>query len=138
MSKLIVTPKRSQFVSLPHYLLIDGKMIGLFKEQVSIHLPAGYHSVTLRSTFRFVENTVALSVGINECVILNYSDRERWWNILFNIDVLLWLIKRFSTFGEPWDTVYEVLSNGFFVIWMLRIWLIRKNYFQFTIKRASV
>ena len=74
----------------------------------------------------------------NECVILNYSDRERWWNILFNIDVLLWLIKRFSTFGEPWDTVYEVLSNGFFVIWMLRIWLIRKNYFQFTIKRASV
>jgi len=33
---------------------------------------------------------------------------------LFNVDLILWAAKRFVNIGEPWDTVYEVASNGFF------------------------
>ncbi len=136
MSELIIAEKRRQIVSLPHYLLIDGRMLGVFRGEAHIQMPAGRYKVTLRSSYRFIESSADISIGIDDCVSLLYADRERWWNILFNIDLVLWIAKRFITFSEPWDTLYEVASNGFFAIWLLRLWLIRKHYFTFTISHT--
>lgn len=58
------------------------------------------------------------------------TDKERWWNILFGIDLVLWLIRFFIEFPYPWNIVYEVVSNGFFALSLARIWFIRNKYFQ--------
>lgn len=49
------------------------------------------------------------------------TDKERWWNILFGIDLVLWLIRFFIEFPYPWNIVYEVVSNGFFALSLARI-----------------
>ena len=86
--------------------------------------------VTIRSAYKFIESTAQVHIAEGETLTLTFGDRECWWNWLFNLDLVLWLIKWFFDFGNYWDTVYEVASNGFFVLWLLRIWIIRKHYFQ--------
>jgi hypothetical protein len=89
--------------------------------------------VTVRSVYKFIEGSAMVEVGDDETVTCMVSDHEKWWNILFNVDLILWAAKRFVNIGEPWDTVYEVASNGFFAIWLLRLWIIRKRYFKIAI-----
>jgi hypothetical protein len=38
---------------------------------------------------------------------------------------------------EPWGTIYEMVSNGFFAVWLLRIWIIRKSYFNIEEKQPK-
>lgn len=66
-----------------------------------------------------------------------FSDRDRAWNRLFNIDLVLWILKRLLHVPEPWGTIYEIVSNGFFIVWLLRIWIIRKHYFDISVSRAD-
>lgn len=79
--------------------------------------------------YKFIEGSEEVYVPINETKLLTFSDRDKIWNWLFNLDIVLWLIKRFAHVPEPWGTIYEIVSNGFFAIWLLRIWIIRKHYF---------
>ena len=39
-------------------------------------------------------------------------------------------MKRLLHLPEPWGLIYEILSNGFFAVWLLRVWIIRKKYFK--------
>ncbi len=134
MSYLYVKPKKKYLVELPHYVLVNDQVLGLVKGQVvRIHLPAGSYKVTVRSVYKFIEGSAMVEVGDDETVTCMVSDHEKWWNILFNVDLILWAAKRFVNIGEPWDTVYEVASNGFFAIWLLRLWIIRKRYFKIAI-----
>ncbi len=136
MSFLYIKPKKKHLVELPHYLLVNGQMLGLVRgETVRVHLPAGSYKLTVRSIYKFIEGSAIVDVGEDETVTCLISDRELWWNILFNVDLILWVAKRFVNIGEPWDTVYEVASNGFFAIWLLRLWIIRKRYFKIEIQK---
>lgn len=115
---------------LPHYLLINGQMIGVMKGEVKINVPPGHYQLTIRSMYRFIESTVEVEVAPGSTTVLTFGDRERLWNWLFNLDIVLWIAKRFVNVPEPWGTVYEIVSNGFFAIWLLRVWVIRKRYFS--------
>jgi len=131
MALLVICPKRKQIFNLPHYLLINGQQLGLMKgEPVKIQLPAGNYKITIRSAYKFIESTIVVQIRDEESKKVVFSDREKFWNWLFNLDLVLWLIKRFVRIVEPWDTIYEIVSNGFFAIWLLRIWIIRKKYFK--------
>ena len=131
---LTISPKRKQIINIPHYLLVNGQMLGIMKgKPVNIQMPAGSYEITIRSIYKFIESTIAVRIGENESKKVVYSDREKFWNWLFNLDFVLWLIKRFITIPEPWDSIYEIVSNGFFAIWLLRIWIIRKRYFKLEI-----
>ncbi|MCQ2960235.1 MAG: PhzF family phenazine biosynthesis protein [Bacteroidales bacterium] len=48
----------------------------------------------------------------------------------FQKELRLWIAKLFFEHPYPWNTIYEVVSNGFFVLWAIRIWCIRNNYFK--------
>lgn len=134
MELLTISPKRKQIINIPHYLLINGQLLGVMKgEPINIQLPAGNYEVTIRSIYKCIESTIAVRIGDNESKKVVFSDREKFWNWLFNLDFVLWIIKRFITIPEPWDSVYEIVSNGFFAIWLLRIWIIRKRYFKLEI-----
>lgn len=130
MAELIISPKQRR-LAMPHIIKINHRVLGIVKGQdVHVQMPAGTYTIGVQSGLRFIESEVQTHIYEQAENRLVFSDRERWWNMLFNIDLALWLIKRFVHIGEPWNTVYEVVSNGFFAVWMLRVWMIRKRYFK--------
>ena len=134
MGTLIVRPLRHQTIALPHYLLLNGTMLGLMRAQtINISLPPGTYRATIRSAYKFIESSITLTISDDKAITLQYGDRERWWNWLFNLYMVIWLVKRFIHIPEPYSTIYEVLSNGFFAVWLLRIWIIRKHYFKLVV-----
>lgn len=134
MALLTISPKRKQIINIPHYLLINDQLLGLMKsEPVNIQLPTGNYEIIIRSAYKFIESTITVQIGEEESKKVVFSDREKFWNWLFNLDLVLWLIKRFITIPNPWGGIYEIVSNGFFAIWLLRIWIIRKRYFKLEI-----
>lgn len=52
-------------------------------------------------------------------VRLEFSDREQVWDALFVVDVVLWVVKRFLHLASPWTWLYEVFTNGYFVLWLI-------------------
>lgn len=137
MSQIIITPNGKLMGMIPHYLLINDQVLGIVKgKDVRINIPSGRYKITIRSMYKFIEGSAEVYVPINETKRLTFSDKDKIWNWLFNVDLILWIIKRIIHVPEPWGTVYEIVSNGFFVIWLLRIWIIRKHYFA--IKESKI
>lgn len=129
-TQIIITPKGKLMGLIPHYLFINDQLLNVIKgREVHINLPSGRYRVTIRSIYRFIESSAEVCVSTGETKRLTFTDRDKVWNWLFNIDLLLWILKRILHIPEPWGTAYEVVSNGFFAIWLLRIWIIRKHYF---------
>ena len=61
---------------------------------------------------------------------LEITDRERIWNILFDIDLVIWVASFFFTLPSPWNIVYHALSDGFFALWIARLIIIRDRYYK--------
>ena len=124
-------------LSIPYWVFINEQPIGIMQgKEVSIELPSAQFDLSIKILFRLFKwqfsiggkRKVCLSEG--EHLHLMIIDKERWWNILFDIDLVLWLAKIFFELPHPWNIVYEVVSNGFFDLWLARIWFIRDRYFQ--------
>lgn len=135
----VLTLHRKQLfkLSIPYWVFINGQPVGIMQsKEVNIQVPPGQYDLSIRIIFalwkwRFQirgEKKFFLQEGQN--LDLMITDRERWWNILFDIDLVFWIAKLFFELPYPWNTVYEVVSNGFFVLWAIRIWYIRNNYFK--------
>lgn len=131
---------------LPRQVLLNGQLIGILQgKEAHITLPEGQYrlKIAFGGPLRLGKTgkSIDLSLSTEEAVNVHddaptkvvFSDRERWWNILFDIDLVLWLAEFFITLPSPYDLIYKVLSNVFFAIWMLRIVLIRKRYYKFII-----
>ena len=58
---------------------------------------------------------------------LEFGDRETICDIIFWVDMILWLVKRLINLPAPWRLIYEILSNGFFAVWLMRVWIIRSG-----------
>lgn len=122
---------------IPYWVFINQRPIGLMRTpQVNVQLPAGTYTLGVKMVFQLFkwrldigsEETVNVDEG--ETLNVRISDRERWWNILFDIDLVIWLASFLITLPQPWDSIYDILSEGFFILWMIRTWIIRKNYFH--------
>ncbi|GAA6530532.1 MAG: hypothetical protein LKH27_02685 [Prevotella sp.] len=138
MAEIIITPKK-QKIAIPHYLSINGQILGVMKDApIHLRIPTGTYNITIKSMFKFIESSTTVPIVNDEDVCeVQFCDRERIWNILFNIDMVLWLIKRIIHIGAPWDAIYESVSNGFFAIWLIRVWIIRKKYFKMKLTRLN-
>lgn len=124
-------------LSIPYWVLINRHPIGIMQsKEVTIELPAGEFELGVQIVFRLFKWQCSIGGSKQLCLEegkhlhLLITDKERWWNTLFNIDLAFWLIRFFVEFPHPWNMVYEFISNGFFVLWMARIWFIRDRYFQ--------
>ena len=123
---------------IPHYLLINDQLLGVFKgSEAHVNLPPGRYKVTIRSMYKFIESSADVYVPIGESKRLTFTDKDKIWNWLFNIDLVLWFLKRILHVPEPWGTIYEMVSNGFFAVWLLRILIIRKSYFNIEEKQPK-
>ena len=135
MAILHIVQRRGKFsVNVPHKLLIDGQYIGIMKDKkVSIEMPMGEYLITIQSMIPFISASQRVSLTPRSETTLTFADRERWWDMLFVLDVVLWSVKRFLHLAAPWTWIYEIFTNGYFVLWLLYEWRIRKRYFKFEI-----
>ena len=127
---LIIKDRHSGRLALPHYLLINDQVVGLMKGEARIAVPAATFKVTVRSSIKFIESSAIVSTSESVDTYVEFGDREKIWDIIFCVDMVLWLVKRLLNLPEPWGLIYEILSNGFFAVWLLRVWIIRKRYFK--------
>ena len=81
---------------------INEHPIGIMQgKEISIELPPSDFDLSIKILFRLFKwqfsiggkRKVCLSEG--EHLHLMIIDKERWWNILFDIDLVLWLAKMF-------------------------------------------
>jgi len=137
LAKIVLHRKQLLNIGIPLWVLVDGRPLGIMNGKgVNITLPAGEHEVAVRMVFQlfkwqfYIGGSRKVAVDEDEVRHLRITDHERIWNILFDIDMVLWIAEFFVTLPHPWDMVYKIVSDGFFAIWLLRIWIIRKRYFQ--------
>lgn len=137
MALLTLHRKQLFKLSIPYWVFINEQPVGIMQsKKVNIQIPPGQYDLSIRIIlalwkWRFQirgEKKVILHEGQHHDLMI--TDRERWWNILFDIDLIFWIAKLFFELPYPWNTIYEVVSNGFFVLWAKRIWYIRNNYFK--------
>jgi len=101
-----------------------------------LNMPAGEYEIAIRIVFQLFKwqfwlgGSRTIAVADSEVKHLWITDHERIWNILFDIDMLLWVAEFFITLPSPWNMIYKIVSDGFFAIWLIRIWIIRKRYFE--------
>lgn len=119
--------------------LHEDHLVGLMRShEVAVAMPEGRFTVSVRLLFKLAKWTFSIGgereieTSAEKPTTLVISDRERLWNALFNIDLVVWTASFFFTLPSPWNVVYHVLSDGFFALWILRIIIIRKRYFILT------
>lgn len=136
MARLAIIQKRGKFsMTIPHKILIDGQFIGIMKgKQVVLEMPMGQYDITVQSMVPFISGTQSVELALGGDVSLVFSDREQVWDALFVVDIVLWAVKRFLNLAAPWTWIYEIFTNGYFILWLIYEWKIKNNYFRFELK----
>lgn len=124
---------------LPHLVFIDGLYAGTMRGDVMrLDVPAGSYSlrvqfggpVALGKSGRCIDlsvsSTLQVEVARGGDATVRFHDRERLWNILFDVDLVAWVVSLFVTFPP----VYRVVSDAFFILWLVRLVVIRKRYYR--------
>ena len=127
---------------LPHAVFINGLYVGMMKDHdLRIEIPAGSYSLKVqfggliplgksgKSLDLSVSSTAQVEVPQEGDVLCEFHDCERLWNILFDIDLVLWVVSWFVTLPP----LYKILSDAFFVIWLVRLVVIRKKYYRINV-----
>lgn len=120
---------------IPHKILINGQLIGIMKDpRVAVEMPAGEYDITGQSMIPYFSGTQHVEVQARQETTLSFGDREQIWDALFVVDIVLWVVKRFLHLASPWTWIYEIFTNGYFVLWLIYEWRIRNRYFRFEIR----
>jgi len=140
MSTLTIRHKRHWYEpKLPHAVFLNGYYVGMLKDdQLRGEVPSGNYLLRVqfggqipigkqgKSIDMSVSATEQVEVPQSGEVICEFHDRERLWNILFDIDLVLWVVSWFVTMPP----IYKILSDAFFAIWIIRLVIIRKQYYK--------
>ena len=142
MPRLIISQKKKGKLSfsIPHYIPINGKMLGLMKDpSVTIEVPPATFEVRIQSMFKWFYSAAVVTTHEETDPYIEFTDREMWWDALFVMDIVLWCVKGLLHLAAPWTWIYEVFTNGFFVAWLIYEWVILKRYFKLDVysKRAE-
>lgn len=140
MARLTIIQKNRRFMPLlPHKILIGGQAVGLMRTPcVHIEIPQGAYEITIQSLFPFIKSSAVVRIDEGADNVMEFEDKEKYWDILFSVDMLLWIASLFIELQKPYSTIYHVLSEGFFAIWLIHIIVIRKRYFKITTHQKSI
>jgi hypothetical protein len=133
MARLVISQKKKgKFnLALPHYILINGKNIGLMNTlTVTLEVPPATFEVRIQSMFKWFYSSAVITTHDETDTFIEFTDREKWWDALFVVDIILWCIKGLFHLAAPWTWIYEIFTNGYFVAWIVYEWVIRKKYFR--------
>lgn len=119
---------------VPHKIYINGQLVGIMQTpEVRVQMPAGSYGVRVQSMLQWFSASTMVTVEEGGTSVLKFTDREGWWDILFVIDIVFWIVKRFLHLAAPWTWIYEIFTNGYFVIWLIYEWRICDEYFKLTV-----
>ena len=129
---------------LPHLIFIDDLYAGTMQDETQIQLPAGHYKmrvqfggkIPLGKSGKSIDLSVSSTcdnVEVKQHTTFLFRDRERLWNLLFDIDLIVWLVSLFI----PLTRLYRILSDSFFVIWLVRLLIIRKRYYRIIIQHEE-
>lgn len=124
---------------LPHVVFLDGLYAGMLKDdRLLINAPRGNYDLKVQFGGRVpigkngksidisVSSTKQIEVsGIGDVEYV-FHDRERIWNILFDIDLIVWVVSWFVTMPP----LYKIISDIFFAVWIVHLIIIRKRYYK--------
>ena len=130
---------------LPHFLFIDDHYAATMQgDETTMQIPSGNYELRiqcggrlpLRLLTRITRSQRSVDLSVSSTTQLHiertshqatvtYRDRERLWNILFDLDLVAWLVSLFVTFPP----IYRIISDAFFAIWLVRLIAIRKRYY---------
>ena len=118
---------------LPYWVFIDNHPMGIMKRNGNIQLPNGTYSLGIWLVFRLWKWELRLGrdtriMMLNDDLNVEFWHDEPVWDTIFNIDLVFWLFTCFFDIQSPWNILYHVLSDGFFILWLLRLWKKRKEY----------
>lgn len=142
---LTIHHKRYKFEpDLPHSVFVDGLYAGMLKNgRLCLDAPRGSYSIRVQFGGRIpigksgksidmsLSSTEQVEVPRDGNVTCEFRDRERLWNILFDIDLIAWIVSLFVTLPP----LYKIVSDSFFAVWLIRLVLIRKRYYKITVTR---
>lgn len=136
MATLTIRQTKKRF-GLPHRILINGRMLGVMNTpEINIQLPPGQYQVEIQSLFPFINSLKFLTVSEETSNVLEFRDKEKWWDVVFTADMVLWLAKLFLHLQKPWSTIYEIVSDVVFAVWLFHEWRIRNTYFDITVRHG--
>lgn len=115
---------------IPHKVWINGVFIGIMKDkEVNIEIPEGRYVVTIQSMLPMLSASIEVCTTSSAISVVSFHDREKWWDYLFVIDLVCWFADLFFELPHPWALIYKIFTNGYFVLWLIYEWSIRKRYF---------
>ena len=89
---------------LPNRIFINGRLVGIMQQKkVSVMIPEGRYSIMIQSSLPFLYATDEVEIERNVENVVAFKNRERIWDILFTIDLVLWIAGFFVTLPAPWD-----------------------------------
>ena len=122
-------------MTLPHKIFFNGQLLGIMqRKEIQIKdIPEGQYRLKIQSMipFLYAEEDIKIKRGTNT---VTFSDREKFWDILFTIDLLLVIVKWFITLPDNINLIYNIVTNGYFAVWLIYEWIIRKRHFRITEK----
>ncbi|MBR4199643.1 MAG: hypothetical protein IKQ94_12815 [Bacteroidales bacterium] len=132
MPTLTIIQKKSRLMpALPHKLVVNNQVVGIMKgAETNVELPAGQYNIMIQSMLPFFSASMDVTVHSGVRNVLTFSDREKIWDALLVVDMVLWVAELFFELPSPWDVVYQVFTNGYLVVWLVYEWVIRKRYFR--------
>ncbi len=105
---------------------------------IHINMPQGLYEITIQSLFPFIKTSAIVKVEEEVDNVMEFEDKEKYWDILFSFDMLLWIVSLFINLQQPYSTIYHIVSEGIFVLWLIHIVVVRKKYFKFSIYHKSI
>lgn len=128
---------------VPHMVFLDGLYAGtLQNDNLQIDAPKGSYALRVQFGGRVpvgkkgksidlsLSSTKQVDITQTDDVLCEFHDRERLWNLLFDIDLIAWIVSMFVDMPP----VYKIISDTFFALWIIRLIIIRKRYYKITIK----
>ena len=131
-NSLTIIDKSSMMgLSLPHKIYIENYYKGIVKgKSATINgFPLGRYNIMIQSMIPYFSSssTIEIKEGSNT---VEFKDKEKIWDILFTIDIVLWIVKRFITLEPTINLWYEIITNGYLILWIVYELSIRKKYFK--------
>lgn len=132
MARLAIVQKKRRFIRLlPHKILIEGQLIGLMRTpSVQINIPQGLYEITVQSLVPFIKTSAMVRIDEGVENIMEFEDKEKYWDILFSLDMILWTVNLFLNLDKPYSSIYHIVSEGLFALWLIHIVVVRKRYFR--------
>ncbi|MCQ2285556.1 MAG: hypothetical protein MJZ76_01620 [Bacteroidales bacterium] len=147
MPSLKIIETSSKFsLKIPHKILINNIFIGLIqKNPITINLPEGEYTITIQSMIPLFSASLTIQMEAEQEATLKFGDREKFWDLLLIIDLILWFAKFFLDKFDAWQKFnlshnwalgYTIFTNGIFILWLIYEWMIRKKYFKMVIDNS--